>query len=186
MTRKIPMSHSTLLPGSKAPVLQLSTLAAPSWDLHEQSPETFTMIVFYRGLHCPKCKQQLEELQSYYARFEEIGVSIIAVSMDSEERAQRTRNEWDIPNINIGYGLSQDTAEQWGLFLSERVEKKPPALTEPLLFSEPSLFLIQADGTIYSASIQTMPFARPHCADILNAINFIKDKNYPARGTFKA
>ena len=53
---------------------------------------------------------------------------------------------------------------------------------EPALFSEPGLFLIRPDRTLYFASVQTMPFARPHFADILAALDFVIAKNYPARG----
>jgi hypothetical protein len=53
---------------------------------------------------------------------------------------------------------------------------------EPTHFSEPALYLIRPDGTLYVGSIQTMPFARPHVADILAAIDYVLKNNYPARG----
>jgi hypothetical protein len=37
-------------------------------------------------------------------------------------------------------------------------------------------------GTLYFGSVQTMPFARPHFADILAAIDYVLKNNYPARG----
>jgi hypothetical protein len=42
--------------------------------------------------------------------------------------------------------------------------------------------LAGADGTLYFASVQTMPFARPAFGDILGALDFVIAKNYPARG----
>ena len=53
---------------------------------------------------------------------------------------------------------------------------------EPEKFSEPGLFLVKPDGTLYAAFIQTMPFARPPLDQLLGAIDFIKEKDYPARG----
>ena len=53
---------------------------------------------------------------------------------------------------------------------------------EPALFSEPGLFLVLPDRTLYFASVQTMPFARPHFTDILAALDYVIAKNYPARG----
>ena len=35
---------------------------------------------------------------------------------------------------------------------------------------------------LYCASIQTMPFTRPSFAEILQAVTFMTEKNYPARG----
>ena len=53
---------------------------------------------------------------------------------------------------------------------------------EPALFSEPGLFLVRPDGTLYFGTVQTMPFARPAFAEILGALDFVIAKNYPARG----
>jgi len=55
-------------------------------------------------------------------------------------------------------------------------------IEEPALFSEPGLFLVRQDRTLYFATVQTMPFARPNFADILTATDFVLSKNYPARG----
>ena len=53
---------------------------------------------------------------------------------------------------------------------------------EPDLFLEPGLFMIRPDGTLYFASVQTMPFARPAFGDILKAVDFVIANDYPARG----
>jgi hypothetical protein len=41
---------------------------------------------------------------------------------------------------------------------------------------------IKPDQTLYASSVATMPFARPHFKEILAAIDFIVEKDYPARG----
>jgi hypothetical protein len=53
---------------------------------------------------------------------------------------------------------------------------------EPALFSEPGLFVIRPDGTLYFGAVQTMPFARPAFGDILKALDFVIANDYPARG----
>ena len=53
---------------------------------------------------------------------------------------------------------------------------------EPALFSEPGLYLVRPDGTLYFGTVQTMPFARPNLAEILGALDFVIKNNYPARG----
>jgi hypothetical protein len=55
-------------------------------------------------------------------------------------------------------------------------------IEEPKLFAEPGLFLTKPDGTLYWASISTMPFARAYFGEIAQAIDFALSKNYPARG----
>nr|NIR90840.1 AhpC/TSA family protein [Gammaproteobacteria bacterium]NIU06316.1 AhpC/TSA family protein [Gammaproteobacteria bacterium]NIV52881.1 AhpC/TSA family protein [Gammaproteobacteria bacterium]NIX87589.1 AhpC/TSA family protein [Gammaproteobacteria bacterium] len=55
-------------------------------------------------------------------------------------------------------------------------------IEEPALFSEPALYLVRPDGTLYFGTVQTMPFARPRFADILQALDFVIKNDYPARG----
>jgi len=55
-------------------------------------------------------------------------------------------------------------------------------IEEPAQFSEPGLFLVKPDGTLYWANVSTMPFARPHFTEILQAIDFAVKNNYSARG----
>ncbi|HIE89539.1 MAG TPA: AhpC/TSA family protein, partial [Gammaproteobacteria bacterium] len=55
-------------------------------------------------------------------------------------------------------------------------------IEEPSLFVEPGIFLVRPDQTLYFATVQTMPFARPSFGDILKAIDFVIAKDYPARG----
>lgn len=73
-------------------------------------------------------------------------------------------------------------AREWGLYLSEGRGKTSAGVEEPVLFSEPAIYLIRPDGTLYFGSVQTMPFARPHFEDILTAIDFVMKRDYPARG----
>jgi peroxiredoxin len=42
-----------LMPRQKVPALSVPLVGGGTWSLADQSPENFTMVVFYRGLHCP-------------------------------------------------------------------------------------------------------------------------------------
>lgn len=167
-----------ILPGTKAPNLVVSKMDGETWDLSKQSPENFTLLMFYRGLHCPICKKTLEELNKNMSKFEERGTQVFAVSMDSQERASRTKEEWDIDKVPLGYGLTEEQTKEWKLFLSESIKEE-----EPKKFSEPALFIIKPDQTMYAAYVQSAPFARPRIDDVLSAIDFVLEKDYPPRGT---
>ncbi|MBT3305885.1 MAG: hypothetical protein HN377_05315 [Alphaproteobacteria bacterium] len=73
--------------------------------------------------------------------------------------------------------MSEDTARQWGLFISKAIRD-----TEPTNFSEPGLFLVRPDGTLFSAVLHTTPFHRHHFADVMEAIDMIRARDYPPRG----
>ena len=164
-------------PTQEVPDLKLPLINDTKWSLYDQDSKAFTMLVFYRGLHCPVCKKYLEELQTKIDTFKDKGVNVVAASMDSEKRAKISTEKWDIESIPLAYEMSESKAREWGLYISNAIKD-----AEPEVFSEPALFLINKDGTIYSSSIQTMPFARPGFDDLLKSIDFILKEEYPARG----
>lgn len=164
-------------PNTKVPELKLNLINNTQWNLEAQQSKTFTMLVFYRGLHCPICKNYLEALATKLDDFSERGVHLIGISCDTEQRAKKAGNDWDIPELPVGFEMTIEKAREWGLYISEAVSDK-----EPKQFSEPAVFLVQPDNTLYASSIQTMPFARPNWDDILDAIDFVTKKDYPARG----
>jgi len=84
---------------------------------------------------------------------------------------------WEVDELNIDYGFKTEDARKWDLYISEGIKDN-----EPKAFFEPGLFLIKPDNTLYAASIQTMPFARPKFDEMLKAIDFVIEKDYPARG----
>ncbi len=163
-------------PREKTPSITIDLVNDTRWSLEEQTPKNLIMIIFYRGKHCPVCKKYLEELQTKISQFTELGVNLIAISSDTEEKAKKTYEDWDIADIPIGYEFPIEEARKWGLFISSGIKE------EPEHFIEPGLFLIKPDSTLYAASIQSMPFARPSFDDLLKAIKFVLDKDYPARG----
>ncbi|MFT2111088.1 redoxin domain-containing protein [Marinomonas sp. 2405UD68-3] len=163
------------------PELTVSTLTG-LWSLVDQTPTNFTMIVVYRGLHCPLCKTYLAELNRMSNDFAEAGVSVVVLSSDSQERAQTAMDEWKLPNLTLGYGLTPEQSQAWGLHRSAGRGLTSIGIEEPAEFTEPGLFLVKPDGTLYWSNISTMPFARPHFKEVLGAVNFVIDKNYPARG----
>ncbi len=166
-------------PDTQVPELKLPLTIGAEYHLAKQDPDTFTLVVMYRGKHCPICKKQLEALGDKLGAFTEAGVNPVAVSMDDKERAMVVDGEWKTGDLPLAYDMSEETAREWGLFISQ----KRPDSDEPEKFSEPGLFLVKPDGKLYYSSIQNSPFARPSLDDLLEAIKFVTEKDYPTRGT---
>jgi len=164
-------------PNTKVPELALPLVGGGEFRLSRREPKTFTLVVFYRGLHCPVCRTYLRDLDEKLEAFSKAGVEAVAVCCDTKERAEQAKAEWQINRLPIAYGLSIDDARRWGLFVSKAIRD-----SEPREFAEPGLFLVRPDGNLYAAAIQTMPFARPSFADILGAVQFVTKNGYPARG----
>ena len=171
-----------LFPRRTVPDLSVPLAGGGNWTLGEKTPENFTMVVVYRGLHCPICKSYLNDLQRRLPEFEKHGVEVLVLSSDNKERAEKTRDEWGLDALTLGYGLTLEKGREWGLYISSGIGTTSIGIEEPALFVEPGLFLVRPDKTLYFASIQTMPFARPAFGDIVTALGFVLSKNYPARG----
>ena len=170
--------RSVLLPRQPMPEIEVPLVGGGTWKLSESAPDNFTMVQIYRGLHCPICKRQLQELKTRADDIAKRGIAMVAISSDPQDRAEKSVAEWDIADLNIGYGLELENALELGLFLSSG----RPDTAEPDRFVEPALFLVRADNTLYFSSVQSMPFARPKLDDILGAVDFVLAKDYPARG----
>ncbi|MGL4440695.1 MAG: peroxiredoxin-like family protein [Bosea sp. (in: a-proteobacteria)] len=175
------------IPRHAAPTLEVPLAgSADPFMLTSEKPENFTLVLFYRGYHCPICRTQLKDLEARLPDFEKRGVSVVAISSDNQDRAQKTKDEWQLPGLRLGHSLDLKVARSWGLYVSAGRGVTSIGVEEPALFSEPGLFLIRPDQTIYFVSVQSMPFSRPHFADILSAIDFVVAKSYPARGEIEA
>lgn len=175
---------TSLMPRRPVPALDVALVGGGRFTLGAAPAERFDLVVFYRGLHCPICARYLAELERLAPEFAARGVQAIAVSSDDEERAGRMAEKVGARHVKFGWGLSLGSAREWGLYISASRGTTSIGIEEPALFSEPGVFLVRPDGTLYYGAVQTMPFARPQFQELLGAIDFAINKDYPARGEY--
>ena len=173
-----------LIPRKQTPGLAVDTLSHGAFDLDTETAERGTVICFYRGLHCPICATYLKEFERLVPEFEKRGVASIAISSDTKERAEGMAEKIGASALRIGYALSLPVAKAWGLYISTGRGKTSIGIEEPALFSEPRLFMVGPDRSLYYGSVQTMPFVRPHFSELVGALDFAIPNNYPARGEY--
>ncbi len=136
------------------------------------------MLVVYRGKHCPICRSYLKILDGLLEQFQAADTGVVAISADTKEKAESEAQEegWQFP---VGYGLAPDQMQQLGLYISE--PRSPQETDRP--FPEPGLFVINPQGKIQIVDVSNAPFARPELNAVLRGIKFIREKQYPIRGT---
>lgn len=149
-------------PRKPVPALSVPLVGGGRYTLGDPRPRNFSLVVFWRGLHCGICRSYLNSLQSMLGGFEALGVDVVAPSMESAERAERCRDDWGLDRLRLGYGVGEATARDWGLYLTAR-----RAPDEPELFCEPGLFLVQSSGVLSAAVINTGPQLRANPAEVL-------------------
>ena len=170
---------NNIIPGKKAPSLNIETISGNIWSLDKHLNKSKCMIVFYRGLHCPVCSVFLKQIESQLLEYKKSNTEVIAVSMDNKEKALKVKSDWSIKNLNIAYGLSEENARKWGLYISKSIKE-----AESDIFCEPGLFIIREDGTLYLANTSNMPWARPDLTDFPAKLIFAEENNYPVRGNY--
>lgn len=173
--------HLTLMPGQQAPYLSVPLVGGGQYTLNESKPENFTIVIFYRGTHCPICKGQLSDFLGKQQDFQALGIDLVAVSMNTQDLAGQAMQQWGLSGLKLGYGLTRQQAAEWGLYLSSAIKD-----TEPEVFSEPGIAIVRADGTLYHWSVQTAPFGRAKAAELAGVLKFVIDNKYPVRGTLAA
>lgn len=164
-------------PRQSAPGLEVKLLDGGTWRLAEAKPQSFSMIVVYRGLHCPICKTYLGELDAKLPEFAKRGVDVVAISTDPRDRAEKAKAEWGLNNLAIGYDLPIATAREWDLFISRAIREG-----ETPEFSEPGLFLVRPDNTLFYSSRSSAPWGRPSFDQMLRGIDIVAERKMPARG----
>jgi peroxiredoxin len=175
--RRPSMSERTI-PDQQMPELTLSRVGADTpWSLQQATPDNFILLICYRGHHCPLCKKQLEAFSQRVAEFDSLGTQLVAISCDKKDKAEKTASEWNIGKLSLAYGLAVDKARALGLYVSSAIKD-----AEPDYFSEPGLFLIYPGGKLHAAWIQSVPNARPSVQQILDAVKFTLENDYPPRG----
>ena len=178
------MTIQALMPRQPVPALDVPLTGGGRFVLGATPGERFDIVVFYRGLHCPICTKYLMELERLAPEFAQRDVNLIAVSSDDEDRGKQMAEKVKAGGLKFAYGLSLKSARQWGLYISASRGKTSIGIEEPALFSEPGVFIVRPDGSLYYGAVQTMPFARPQFQDLLGAIDFAIAKDYPARGEY--
>ena len=169
-----------IYPRTQVPSTNFNFIDSEQTSLAElkTNADKFIVLLFYRGYHCPVCKAQLKDFEAHYEAYKTAGINLFAISTDNWERANKAQKAWGIEQLPIAYDFSLLMAEKWGLYSSAG----RPDSKEPHYFSEPGLFVIQPDGTLYASSIQTMPFTRPEASTLLKGLKYILKNDYPARG----
>src|SRR5688572_18302475 len=175
--RSVPMR---VIPGDTMPAIDARLVNGGGWALAQEKPEKLSLLAFYRGIFCPICRTWLNDLDRVAPEFEKRGVSVIALSCDKREAAEKSVADWGIKHIRVGYDLDVEDARRAGLYISEgRGINAGSGLKETILFAEPAVLLVRPNGELYTACIQSVPYARVHIAEILTAVDNFLARDLP-------
>jgi peroxiredoxin len=163
--------------GEKVEVFEIETLTDNGSITIGDAKDRWTMLVVYRGRHCPRCKRYLNKLNDMLSKWTDV-MDVVVVSADTKEKAIADRDEFGW-NFELGYGLTVERIRKLGLYVSEPLSE---AETTDM-FSEPGTFAIRPDGSLMLVDISNGPAARPDLDELLDGMIFNINNDRPVRGT---
>lgn len=140
--------------------------------------ENWTLLVVYRGKHCPRCKRYLNTLNGMRDQWRDAGFDVAVVSADPLEKADADRAEFGWA-FDLGFDMSEDQMTRLGLYISDPLSSGETDRR----FAEPGVFVIRPDGSLLLIALSNGPSARPDLAELLDGMVFTKNNNRPPRGT---
>lgn len=176
------MSSLKVTAGQNFPAITVSKLGGGELELSQPAGgHDWRAVVVYRGKHCPICTNYLKTLNELLPQFNDLGIDVVAVSGDPEEKAKVQIGEIN-PDFQVGFGLTLDQMASLGLYISH--PRSPQETDQP--FAEPGFFIVNSDGNIQVTDISNAPFSRPELNSMLMGLKFIRnpENNYPIRGTY--
>jgi len=170
-----------LPPGVPAPDANVLDTKGRATTLNAVRARRPAALVFYRGGWCPPCNFQVHELSRSSAEFRKRGVALIVISVDNPDHAVETAKEYGLdfdvlsdPEVaahrayhvvdHIG-GMTNFMIARMGADLEERSGKAHHDVAIP------SVFLIDASGTIRWSHVDPDYSKRPSVPQILEAID---------------
>ncbi len=142
-----------------------------------ESTDRWTLLIVYRGKHCPRCKKYLNKLNDALNSWTDV-MDVVVVSADTKEKALADKEEFGW-NFNLCYGLAESQIRSLGLYVSEPLSDAETTG----LFAEPGTFAIRSDGSLMLVDISNGPAARPDLEELLDGMKFNIDNDRPVRGT---
>ncbi|HET9840158.1 MAG TPA: peroxiredoxin-like family protein [Candidatus Angelobacter sp.] len=171
------VAERALKVGDRAPVFELPDGDGMVWrseDLLRRGP---LALVFYRGRWCAYCNAQLTALQAIHARIAETGMSLIAISPQTQKHTYMTR---DMNNLRFPVLSDQgnQVARKFGLVY--RFPEELQAVYESIMTKLPryngdpswelplaATYVVQPDGRIVYARVDADWRHRPEPKELV-------------------
>lgn len=152
-----------LSPGDLFPALSLTTTDGRRLELPGALAGHFGVVLFYRGSWCPYCNAQLRAFQRAQEGLAELGVKILALSVDDEATTRELVAKHGL-TFPVGYGADAAVvAEATGAFVNP----------EPR-FLQSTGFVLAPDGTVVVSVYSSGAIGRLVPEDVSGLVRYLR------------
>lgn len=147
-------------------------------DLYRQGP---TLLVFYRGGWCPYCNVQVRQLTEAFPEFQKRGFRPVMISVDRIDSAAKTKAQYRIPFPVLSDPdlvaheafrvVHQAGPEEVAKLKGFGLDIEAASGRDHHRFAVPSVFAIDASGTVRWAHVDPDYKVRPSTAQLLDVLD---------------
>jgi peroxiredoxin len=141
------------------PSITLSIAGGGTLTVPDEIETPYAILLFYRGHWWPFCRRLLAGYEERRDAFSDLGVSIVAGTVDSEEDTAVVAADLGFP---VAYGMTRETGDRIGAWWEERRNH-----------IQPSEFLITNAGRVMSSTYSSSPVGRMDPEETLLLTNFL-------------
>lgn len=145
--------------GDLFPDIDLSVLDRGPTKLSEIASGSWTLVHVYRGEWCPTCQAYFDRVAGARAEIAEVGLRIVAISADPEEKVRATRDAHALW-FPMAYGAPLSLAADLDIY-ADRDRN----------FLQPAFFVLDPERRIRHASIQSGGMARPAIEELVAIVS---------------
>jgi peroxiredoxin len=165
MTTTNERSYMPLLnPGDRFPALELTTPGGETVALPDALAGDYGVVLFYRGSWCPYCNAQLRAFQRAKDKLVEVGVRVVALSVDDEATTRETIAKHGL-EFPVGYGADAHAlAAATGAFVHE----------DPL-YVQSTGFVLDPDGRSVVSVYSSDAIGRLVPEDVVGLVRYLRE-----------
>lgn len=124
--------------GDHLPAITLTLLDGKTLHFPEQMPARYVALLFYRGHWCAQCRLHLASYQAKLRELEELGIAVVAASVDSREETIALVESLQL-TFPVAYGVRAEQVATFDPWWGDDAHGH---------YIQPMEFLVQQDGAI--------------------------------------
>jgi peroxiredoxin len=151
--------------GDAFPILMLDTAGDGNVSVTRHLSGHYGVVLMYRGSWCPYCNAQLSALARAKDRLDELGIRVVALSVDTKADAIALVEKHRL-NFPVGYGVD---AEKIAVSTGAYVNDSPRYL-------QSTGFVLDPTGNVITAVYSSGAIGRLVAEDVIGFVRYVKSK----------
>lgn len=151
--------------GQLFPSLEIQPVGGAAVEIPRSIRGSYGVVLIYRGAWCPYCQAQLGGFQRASEKLAEIGVKVVALSVDNEATTVGTIEKYKL-RFPVGHSANADkVAALTGAYINESPR-----------YLQSTGFLLDPEGRVLNAVYSSGPIGRLVAEDVIGMVTYLKSK----------